>query len=126
MEWIAAITALALLEYLAFGTLVGLQRSRTGVQAPATTGHPVFERYFRVQQNTLEQLIVFIPALWLFARYVHPPIGALLGLVWIAGRLLYLRGYVQDPERRGPGFLLSFGANVILLIGGLIGALIAL
>lgn len=126
MEWIAAVTALALLEYLAFGVLVGLQRTRTGVEAPATTGHPIFERYFRVHQNTLEQLIVFIPALWMFARYVHPPIGALLGLAWIVGRAVYLRGYVEDPAKRSTGFLISFGANAVLLIGGLIGALVAL
>jgi uncharacterized MAPEG superfamily protein len=125
MELIAVVASLALLEFTIFGVLVGLQRARTGVEAPATTGHPIFERYFRVQMNTLEALVIFLPALWMFGRYVHAYLGALLGLLFILGRALYLRGYVADPAKRRPGALITTAVNAILLIGGLIGALIA-
>ncbi len=125
MELIAVVATLALLEFMIFGVLVGLQRTRTGVEAPATTGHPVFERYFRVQMNTLEALVIFLPALWMFGRYVHAYLGALLGLLFIVGRALYLRGYVEDPAKRRTGALITAAVNAILLIGGLIGALVA-
>jgi uncharacterized MAPEG superfamily protein len=125
MELIAVVTILALIEYTVFATLVGVQRNRTGVAAPATTGNPIFERYFRVHQNTLEALVVFLPALWLFGRFVSAPIGALLGLVFIAGRAIYLRAYVADPARRGTGALITASTNAILLLGGLVGALVA-
>jgi uncharacterized MAPEG superfamily protein len=125
MELIAVVTILALLEYTVFGVLVGLQRTRSGVEAPATTGDPVFERYFRVHMNTLEALVVFLPALWLFGRFVHAYAGVLLGLLFIAGRALYLRGYVADPAKRRTGALITMLTNVILLIGGLLGALAA-
>lgn len=125
MELIAVVASLALLEYFVFVFLTGSARSTHGVAAPAITGHPIFERYFRVQQNTLEQLIVFVPALFLFGRYVSAPIGAVLGLVFIIGRALYLRGYVRDPEKRGPGALITFLSNLALLLGGGIGAVVA-
>jgi uncharacterized MAPEG superfamily protein len=125
MELIAAVSILALLEYMVFGALVGIQRTRTGIEAPATTGDPIFERYYRVHLNTLEALIIFLPGLWLFGRYVSAPIGTLLGLVFIVGRALYLRGYVADPARRRTGALISFAVNAILLIGGLLGSLAA-
>lgn len=123
--WLAAVTVLALAEYTWFGMLVGRARGRYEVPAPATTGHEVFERYFRVQANTVEQLVVFLPALWIFGLFVSPGIGALVGLVFVAGRALYARGYVQSPERRGAGFAVTVLANAVLLVGGLVGALVA-
>lgn len=126
MELLSVVTLLALLEYFVFQLLVGRARGRYGVTAPATTGHPVFERYYRVQQNTIEQLVLFLPSLWLFGYFVNPIVGGALGLLFIVGRGLYLRGYVADPERRGLGFLLGFLANVVLLLGGLGGAIYAL
>jgi uncharacterized MAPEG superfamily protein len=125
MELIAIVTLLALIEYGYFGFLVGRQRGRAGVAAPATTGDPVFERYFRVHQNTLEQLVMFLPGLWIFGRYVSAPLGALLGLVFIVGRAIYLQRYVADPESRAIGVLISFPVTLILILGGLIGALVA-
>ena len=107
MEYIAFVTALAILEYAAFSGLTGRARSRFGVAAPAVSGNENFERYFRVQQNTLEQLMVFVPSLWLFGYYVNGPIGALLGVVFLVGRVLYFRGYTRDPAKRGLGFLLA-------------------
>ena len=123
MELVAIVTVLALVEYFSFGILVGRARLAHGVKAPATSGHPMFERYFRVHQNTGEQLWLFLPGLWLFAHYVHAPTAALLGAVWIVGRVIYLRGYVADPEKRTAGFAIGALTSLVLLIGALIGAI---
>jgi glutathione S-transferase len=122
MELVAIVTVLALIEYLSFGILVGRARVAHGVKAPATHGHPVFERYFRVHQNTAEQLWLFLPGLWLFANYVDAGWAALLGAVWIVGRVIYLRSYVADPEKRTAGFAIGALTSLVLLIGALIGA----
>ncbi|HYB90027.1 MAG TPA: MAPEG family protein [Candidatus Binataceae bacterium] len=120
MNGLAAVTVLALLEYLVLGAMVGRARTRYKVEAPATTGNPEFERYFRVHQNTLESLIVFIPALWLFGRYVSNPLAVALGLIFIAGRIIYAVGYVKAPEKREAGALITFGVNLILILGTLL------
>ncbi len=124
MDFTAVVAALALLEYLAIGILTGQARGKYGVKAPAVSGHPIFERWFRVQQNTLEQLVVFLPALFLFASYVSPTWAGWLGLVFIVGRALYARSYVADPDSRTLGFALSFVPNVVLVIGALLGAIL--
>jgi uncharacterized MAPEG superfamily protein len=116
------VIALALLEYFVFGFLVGRARGTYNVPAPATSGNPIFERYFRVHQNTLEQLVIFVPCMLIFSQVVSTRIAAGLGLVFIVGRLLYLRGYVADPAKRGPGFLIGALAQVSLLLGSVIGA----
>src|ERR1019366_8610541 len=126
MDLTAIVTVLALIEYIVLGVRVGHARGQYGVAAPATTGHPVFERHFRVHQNTLEQLIVFVPALWLFAYYVSNRVAAVLGLMFIIGRALYARGYVADPKQRSTGFGLSMVSSALLLLGGLIGAVVHL
>ena len=126
MHFVALVGLLALLQYLVFGTLVGRARGKYGVKAPAVTGHEVFERYFRVQQNTLELLVVFLPSLWLFASYVSAGWAALLGAVYLVGRVLYLRGYVADPSKREIGFALSFLPILVLVVGALIGVLVPL
>jgi glutathione S-transferase len=120
---VAIVAALALLEYSWFATQVGNARARYGVKAPATTGNEIFERYYRVQQNTVEQLVAFLPALFLFATYVSAAVAAVLGALFIAGRWLYARGYVADPEKRSTGFLIGAVASTALLIGGLLGAI---
>jgi glutathione S-transferase len=122
MEPVAVVILLALIEYVAFGMLVGRARGKYGVPAPAVAGHEVFERYFRVHQNTLEILVVFVPAMWLFGTYVDPTWAALLGLVYVVGRILYLRGYVADPAKREVGFGLSVLPVIVLLLGALWGA----
>jgi uncharacterized MAPEG superfamily protein len=88
------------------------------------SGNPEFERYLRVQYNTIEQLVIFLPSIWLFAAYVSPGVAALLGLLFIVGRFLYARGYIADPARRGPGFGITLLANGCLLVGGMAGALV--
>jgi uncharacterized membrane protein YecN with MAPEG domain len=124
MKFVILVAAIALLEYVYFGFLVGRARTRYGVAAPAVTGDPIFERYHRVHQNTLENLVIFLPGLWLFATYVNATVAALLGMVFIVGRAIYARLYVQDPPRRSAGVMLSFPIGLILLIGGVIGAFV--
>jgi len=122
MAYVALVTALALIEYMVFTGFVGWARGRFGVDAPAISGHPEFERYFRVQQNTLEQLIVFLPALWIFAQFVSAPIATALGAAFIVGRLLYFRSYVRDPKSRTIGFVIGYLSVVILVLGAAGGA----
>ena len=126
MQLVAVVAALALIQYFVFGLRVGQARGKFGIEAPAITGHPVFERHFRVHQNTMEQLVLFLPALWLFATFVSAGIAAVLGVVFIVGRALYARAYVAEPKTRETGVVLTAGANAVLLLGGLIGALLQL
>jgi len=121
MLWIDLVTVLAILEFLTFGMLVGRARGLYGVAAPATSGNEMFERYYRVQMNTLEQLVAFIPALWLAARYWSPEWVALVGAVFLVGRVIYLRAYVREPASRSLGFALSFLPTVGLLLSVLVG-----
>lgn len=122
MPLVHIVIGLALAEFLFFGYSVGRARVRYNVPAPATTGNEIFERYFRVQMNTLEQLVLFIPSILMFGHYVSPYIAAGLGVIFILGRLVYLRTYVRDPSKREVGFVLSLLPTAILLFGALVGA----
>lgn len=124
MALVTAIVLLALIEYFIFSLQVGTARGRLGVDAPATTGNPEFERYYRAAANTGEQLLMFIPGMYAFGYYVHPTGAAALGLLFIAARALYFRTYVADASKRGPGMMGSVIANAILVLGGLVGALL--
>jgi uncharacterized MAPEG superfamily protein len=123
MAWVQLITLLALVQFSWFGILAGRARTRYGVAAPATVGHEMFERYYRVQMNTLETLMVFLPALWVAAQYWSPQWMAALGAVYLVGRMLYLQAYVADPSKRAPGYGLSILPAIILLLLGLYGAI---
>jgi glutathione S-transferase len=122
----AVVTLCALLVYMATIAAVGVTRGKHGVAAPAMHGHPVVERALRVQGNTLEGLIIFLPALWLFSAYVDMKWGAGLGVAWIIGRIIYMAGYLTDAGKRAPGFGIQALATVVLLLGGLGGAVTAL
>jgi glutathione S-transferase len=126
MEWIALVSLLAVLEYQVFAFQVGLGRQKYEIEAPATTGNEIFERMYRVQVNTIEQLVVFLPSLWVFGAYVSAPVGAGLGVVFLVGRALYAVEYVKEPASRTAGFLTGYLANAVLLLGGLGGAVMKL
>jgi glutathione S-transferase len=120
------ITVLAVLEFFIFGLLVGSARERYGVKAPAVSGHEIFERYFRVHMNTLEQLMVFLPLLWIAGLYkiVAYYWLALIGALFLIGRLVYLRGYVADPAKRGPGFGIGALPTMALFVIDVVGIIL--
>jgi len=120
-NYTALVTLLAIVLYFYTGLLVAKARAKFGVVAPATTGQPDFERVFRVQQNTLEWMPIFLPLLWFFVLYVNDWGAALLGLVWLVGRVLYIRGYAAAADQRHQGFALQAFACGALLIGTLAG-----
>ena len=117
---LAIVTLLALLEYSILGVMVGRARQTYGVEAPATTGNPDFERYFRVHENTLESLIVFIPAVWIFSLTVSYHFGVALGLLFVIARIIYASGYLSAAAKRAPGAIATAVINGILVLGSLI------
>lgn len=117
---------LALAQYIVMAGLVGRARAKYGVHAPAMTGHPAFERANRVHVNTLENLIIFVPAVWIFATYVSSAWAAGLGALFVAARALYAIGYLQAAEKRGIGAGITGIVNVVLVVGALIGVARAL
>jgi glutathione S-transferase len=119
-NYTALVTLLAVALYFSTGLAVANARQKFGVVVPATTGHADFERVFRVQQNMLEWMPIFLPGLWLFAVYVSDKVAALLGLVWIVGRLMYMVAYAAGPEKRRAGFAIQALAAFALLIGALV------
>lgn len=125
MEAVVIVTVLALAQYMYFGVQVGAARQKSGVKAPATTGETQFECVNRVHQNTLEQLIVFIPALWIYAHYVDPFWGAGIGVVYLIGRFIYRAAYLNDPSGRTLGFSLSFLPGAVMSLWVLVVAVIA-
>jgi glutathione S-transferase len=122
----ALVTLLALLLFLATAMLVGRARLRHGVKPPAIDGPEPFQRALRVQQNTLEQLVFFLPSLWLAALFASARWASLLGFLWVGARLAYAVGYLQAPEKRGPGFGIGFLAAVALWVLALVGVVRAL
>ena len=120
MEAVVVVTVLALLQYVFFGAQVGGMRGEAGIKAPAMSGDEQFERRNRVHQNTLEQLVVLIPSLWLFAHFVNPLWGAGIGTVYLIGRFVYRSAYLRDPSSRGAGFVLSLVPSLVMLVWVLI------
>ncbi len=120
MDLVTVVLSLALVEYIVFAVLVGRARGQYGVSAPAVTGHEMFERYYRVQMNTLELLVVFVPAILTFAHYVSARWAAGLGAVYVVGRVIYLMSYVKNPASRGAGFGLSMLPIMAMVIGTLL------
>ena len=126
MPYVAIVTVVALLQFFWFGWQVGVARGKYNIPAPAISGNDVFERTFRVQMNTQEQLLVFLPALWIFASFISPLWAAVLGAIFIVGRAVYAVTYVKDPKSRSIGFALTAIPNLLLLLGILIWAVWAL
>ena len=119
----ALVTLLAILFFFLTSMNVSRSRTRTGVKAPAMSGHPDFERAFRIQMNTLEWMPIFLPSLWLFAVYIGDAAAAGIGAVWIIGRIVYFIGYSKAAAKRGPGFFIQ-GIAAIVLWAGALGAVV--
>lgn len=130
-SWVAIVTCLSLLVVIWMMLRVGGARGRTGISAPAMTGHPDLERHVRVHLNTLESLPIYLASLWLFTLlYPGFPFTDMtatgLGLLWIVGRVMYALGYVKDPGARSTGFLIQGLAIIVLLLGALAKAIYVL
>ncbi len=123
MPLVQLVIGLALAQFFFFLFAVGKARETYKVAAPATTGNEIFERYFRVQMNTLELLVMFVPAILLFAQFFGPYIAAALGGIYLIGRIVYFLSYVKDPKKRGMGYGLSAMPLMILIAGTIIGAI---
>lgn len=123
MNYVHIVAVLAVLQFFLFGILVGRARKRHGIKAPAVSGDELFERAFRVHVNTLEQLMGFLPALFIASVYWPDAIVAGIGAVYLAGRLLYRHLYLADPAKRRPGFLLTVIPTFTLLGASLFGAI---
>jgi glutathione S-transferase len=121
MQYVELVAVLAIVQYLAFGALTGQARRVSGLRAPTMTGHPGFERMYRVQMNTLETLVAFLPALFLASRYWPAYVVAGLGVVYLIGRIMYWRAYVSDPSKRSLGFMLSMFPTLALTVLALVG-----
>ena len=126
MEYVVIITVIALAQFVFFGFRVGQMRAKHGVSAPDTIGDPEFMRMFRIHQNTMEQIVVFLPALWLFVDYWEETWGAAIGLIFIASRQVYYLGYLNDPKARGKAFGIGFATLAVLLVGTLAGVVMDL
>lgn len=116
MEAVVIVTILALLQYIYFGIQVGGARGRTGIKAPAMSGDEIFERYNRVHQNTLEQLVVLIPVLWIYAHHVNPLWGAGATVIYLVGRFIYRAEYIKDPGSRALGFTMTLLPILVMAI----------
>ncbi|MCP1374490.1 MAPEG family protein [Dyella lutea] len=124
----ALVTLLNVLLLSATAFAVGKARATYGIKAPATTGHEGFERAYRVQMNTLEQTVMFLPALWLAATHGFAGWAGVAGLVWIVGRVWYMAGYLRDPAKREGGFavgMLAWLAVLVLAGIGVVRAMLA-
>ena len=118
--WVELVTILAILQFFCFGILVGRARKKYGVQPPAMVGNPIVERLIRVQQNTLEVLMMFIPSLWIASRHWGDIWPAVLGAIYLFGRMVYLQGYRADPKKRHVGYGISIVPVLLLMLVSLI------
>lgn len=126
MQYVELVAMTAVLQFLIFGAMTGLERRKSGLKAPNMTGDEGFERMYRVQMNTLEMLIAFMPALFIASKYWSPALVASVGAVYLIGRVIYWRAYVSVPAKRGLGFKLSVLPTVILIILSFVGIIMSL
>lgn len=125
-HYTALVSLLAVLFYVFLGTRVARARRTFNVPLPAGTGHPEFDRINRAHLNTLEWLPVFLVPLWLCALYLNDVTAAVLGLVWVAGRILYFTGYREAADKRYVGFFIQGAACLLLMLGALAGIVMRL
>jgi len=116
MDWVIIVTVLALLQYALFGVQVGGMRAKHGIKAPTMSGAPEFERMFRIHYNTMEQLVMLLPVMWLFAHLVNPIWAAGFGTVYLVARFIYRSSYLKDPTSRSLGFALTFLPSAVMAI----------
>ena len=126
MIYVSIVTSIMLIQLFVFSLKSGMAREKDDVKAPATSGNEHFERLYRVHYNSIELLIIAIPSMWMFANHVHTIGAAVLGFVYVIGRVIYAKAYVADPDTRGTGFMISMIPTVILMFGALIGAIVTL
>ena len=126
MQYIELVIIFSVLQFLFFGAMAGKARIRFGVKAPAVIGHEGFERAYRVQMNTLEMLILFIPAIAIAGKYWPAAFIAGIGAVYLIGRFVYWRAYITAPAKRAIGFMLSMFPIVVLILLSLIGIIMSL
>ena len=124
MEYTLLIIMIALAQFLFFTARVGLNRGKLGVNAPHTSGNETWERMYRVQQNTMEQLVIFVPSMLVFSTYTSGRWVLIPGVLFLVGRQLYSYEYITDPATRTPGMALSLLCNAVLVVGALIGLLL--
>lgn len=121
MKLTAWVTIASLLMYIWVFAKAGKTRGAHKIEAPCMDGPPEFLIAMRVQANTVEQLVLFLPMLWICCIFMSDMIAASLGAVWVIGRIMYALGYYKDPAKRGPGFGISSLAGLGLLIGSIAG-----
>ncbi|MFZ6875225.1 MAPEG family protein [Undibacterium sp. Di27W] len=121
LQWTSWLTLAVLCMYIWNVIIVGRMRNVHKVPAPAMDGPPEFLRAMRVQANTVEQMVFFFPALWLCAIWSGDIPAALLGLVWLFGRIIYALAYLKDASKRSTGFLISSVAAIALMLGAVVG-----
>lgn len=126
MQYVAFVTLLLISQYVVFVGLCGKARASSGIKAPAVSGDETFERAYRVQMNTMEQLIIALPAMWVCAMFFSATVAAAGGMAFFLGRLLYRNAYVRDPESRGTGMIIGFLASIVMILCGFWGVLTGL
>jgi glutathione S-transferase len=116
MPYVVIVTVIVLMQFFMIGFQVGRARAKYGIHAPAMSGHPMFDRIFRVHMNTLEQLVIFLPIMWIFARYISPLWATGFGVIFIIGRAIYAITYVREPKSRSLGFALTAVPTLIMMV----------
>jgi len=116
MSYVALVSLLLLIQYIFFSMQAGMARGKNTVVGPATTGDEMFERKSRVHINTLEQLMITLPAMWICAHYFRPDVAAILGAIFLLSRFLYSFLYIRDPKSRTSGFVIGFLSNIALVL----------
>jgi glutathione S-transferase len=126
MKYTALVTIAAVICTFVLSARVGAARAKLGVAAPAMSGQPDFDKSFRIHMNTVEQLVLFVPMLWLAVAVVGDLWAAEIGAIWIVGRVIYTVGYSKEAAKRGPGFLLTILPTAVLTVIALWGVIQAI